>query len=135
MRKLILTLGLLGIFGAVTLSAGPQVNRLDANRVCVFEHNNYGGWQQCFNAGEQIGDLGSHGNKISSIRLYGNARVNVFTDKNFKGTSLQVTSNMSDLAQVRIQNTGFNLTWNEQERPRGPVFLGQPWDRSPRILC
>jgi len=114
MRKLILTLALLGTFGAG--SAGAQVYRQDnrraADRVCVYENNNYGGWEQCFSAGEQIGDLGSHGNKISSIRVFGNARVNVFTDKNFRGTSFLVASNTGDLAQVRLQGP-FNLTWND----------------------
>jgi hypothetical protein len=117
MRKLILTLGLLGTFAVLTLSLGAQVNRQDnrrqADRVCVYENNFYGGWEQCFAPGEQIGDLGAHANKISSIRVFGNARVTVFADKNFRGTSLEVTSDMNDLAQVRNQGP-LNATWNDR---------------------
>src|SRR6185503_7308925 len=103
MRKLIMTLGLLGVFSALSVTGFAQVNRdnrRQADRVCVYENNFYGGWEQCFSSGEQIGDLGAHARKISSIRLFGNARVTLFTDKNFRGRSLEVTSDLNDLAQV-----------------------------------
>jgi len=80
MRKLILTLALLGTFGAG--SAGAQVYRQDnrraADRVCVYENNNYGGWEQCFSAGEQIGDLGSHGIRSPRSEFLG-TRVSTFS--------------------------------------------------------
>jgi len=112
MRKLSVTLGLvIGIFSIASLTTTAQARR---NMVCVYENNNYGGWEQCFTPGEQIGDLGSHGNKISSIRVYGDARLTVFTNKNFEGTSMEVGGDMSDLAQRRLGGTSVvALTWND----------------------
>jgi len=57
MRKLSVTLGLvIGIFSIASLTTTAQARR---NMVCVYENNNYGGWEQCFTPGEQIGDLGT----------------------------------------------------------------------------
>jgi len=112
MRKLMLTLGLvIGVFSVVSLTMAAQARR---DMVCVYENNNYSGWEQCFMPGEQIGDLGSHGKKISSIRVYGDAHLTVFTNKNFEGASMEVGSDMSDLAQRRLGgNSVITLTWND----------------------
>jgi hypothetical protein len=64
--------------------------------------------------GEQITDLGGQGNKISSIRVYGEARMTVFANKNFEGTAMEVTADMSDLAQRKLaSNPIITLTWND----------------------
>src|SRR6476646_9158364 len=100
MRKLTVTLGLvIGIFGVVSLTTTAQARR---NMVCVYENNNYSGWEQCFTPGEEIPDLGGHGNKISSIRVYGDARMTVFANKNFEGASMEIGGDMSDLAQRKL---------------------------------
>ena len=117
MKKLTLMLSLLmGIFCALSLSAAAQSGRSNTTRaqVCVYEHNYFGGWQQCFNPGDEIGDLGSHRGKISSIRLFGDARVIVFADKDFKGASMDVASDLNDLAQTKMTSGIVNITWNDQ---------------------
>src|SRR4030095_9088104 len=74
----------------------------------------YSGWEQCFVPGEEIGDLGNHGNKISSIRVYGDARMTAFANKNFEGASMEVGADMSDLAQRKLTgNSVISLTWND----------------------
>src|SRR4030095_15800857 len=115
MRKLIVTLGLVGAISTFSLSASAQ-NR-QAERVCVYQNNFYGGWEQCYTPGQQIPDRGGHNSQVSSIRLYGGARVTVFSDKDYKGASMQVTSDMNDLAQVR-SGGGIvgNGTWNDRIR-------------------
>src|SRR5262245_52288964 len=104
MKKLTKILGLVFVIvSMVAVSASAQSTRGGGVRdqVCVYENNNYGGWQQCFAPGDQIPDLGDHRNKISSIRVFGDARLLAFADKNFQGVSLDVANDMSDLAQVK----------------------------------
>jgi len=112
MRKLTVTLGLaIGIFSVVSQTTAAQARR---DMVCVYENNNYGGWERCFTPGEQIGDLGSQGNKISSIRVYGDAHMTIFANKNFEGASMEVGADMSDLAQRKLGgNSVVSLTWND----------------------
>ena len=116
MKKLTLIFSLfVGISFALSSSASAQSGRTNTNaQVCVYENNNFGGWQQCFNPGDEIPDLGSHRGKISSIRVYGGARVTIFADKDFKGAFTDVTSDLSDLAQTRITTSILNVTWNDQ---------------------
>src|SRR5262245_31093822 len=85
MKKLTLILGLAFVTVAmVALSASAQTRGAVRNQVCVYENNNFNGWQQCFAPGDQIPDLGDHRNKISSIRVFGDARLLAFADKNFQ---------------------------------------------------
>ena len=113
MRKLTTTLGLIiGIFSAVSWTSAQS--RPGNSQVCLYEHSNYGGWQQCYQAGQEIPDLGSYRMKVSSIRVYGDARVTIFANKNFDGASLDVTSDLSDLAQQRIPGGIGTFTWNDQ---------------------
>ena len=60
MKKLALFLGL--VLGTVSLSviAAPQFGNRTATRVCVYEHNNFSGWERCFVPGERIEGL-THG--------------------------------------------------------------------------
>jgi hypothetical protein len=82
--------------------------------VCVYENNNYSGWEQCFMPGEQIGDLGDRRDKISSIRVYGDAHMTVFANRNFEGASMEIGADMSDLAQRKLTgNSIITLTWND----------------------
>lgn len=125
MRKLTLTLGLvIGIFSAVSWTTAAQTRSNARDQVCLYEHSNFGGWQQCYLPGENIGDLGNYRNNISSIRVFGNARVSIFANKNFDGASMEVTSDLRDLAQQRITGTVMALSWNdviESVRVTGPV--------------
>jgi|SRR5688572_5228884 len=115
MRKLTLTLVfVLGIFSVVSSTIAAQIQRNNArDQVCVFEHSNFGGWQQCFLPGEDVGDLGNYRNKISSIRVYGEARMTIFANKNFEGASMQVASDLSDLAQYKVPTSVISVTWND----------------------
>ena len=115
MKNLTLSLGLfLGMITTFSLSAAPQFGVRDNRRICVYEHNNFSGWEQCFVPGENIGDLGNHRNAISSIRLFGDARVTLFANKNYEGASLQVTSDLRDLAQVKMPGLAITGSWNDR---------------------
>lgn len=111
MKRLTLTLGLIGMLSVASFSAAAQARR--SNQVCVYENNHFGGWEQCFLPGEQIGDLGDHRNKISSIRIYGDARITIFANKNFEGASMEVASTLNDLAQQSLTGGIIPGTWND----------------------
>ena len=115
MKRLTITLGsLLGIIVIASLTVSAQDRRNSRDQVCVYENNHFGGWQQCFLPGEQIGDLGGHRNQISSIRIFGEARAQVFMDKNFEGTVLDVNSDLNDLAQQRMGSGIIAGNWNDK---------------------
>lgn len=112
MKKLTYVFGLAFVISSmVAVSATAQSRR---DQVCVYENNNFSGWQQCFAPGDAIPDLGDHRNKISSIRVFGDARLLAFADRNFGGTALDVASDMSDLAQVKSPNPFIAATWNDK---------------------
>ncbi len=116
MKKLALTIGmLLGIIAIASLTVAAQARRGDTrDQVCFYENNFFGGWQQCLLPGEQVGDLGAHRNQISSIRVFGDARVTAFMDKNFEGSSLDVNSDLNDLAQQRMGSGIIAGNWNDK---------------------
>ena len=116
MKKLTLTIGmLLGIIAIASLTVAAQARRGDTrDQVCFYENNFFGGWQQCLLPGEQVGDLGAHRNQISSIRVFGDARVTAFMDKNFEGSSLDVNSDLNDLAQQRMGSGIIAGNWNDK---------------------
>jgi Peptidase inhibitor family I36 len=115
MKRLTLTLGLfLGVIGIASLTLSAQTGRNTRDQVCVYEHSNFTGWQQCFLPGEQVGDLGGHRNQISSIRIFGDARVTAYLDRNFEGTTLDVNSDLSDLAQQKMGSSVIAGNWNDK---------------------
>jgi peptidase inhibitor family I36 len=115
MKKLTLTLGLLiGTLVVASLTLSAQQRRNERDQVCVYENNHFGGWQQCFLPGEQIGDLGAHRNQISSIRVFGDARAIAYLDRNFEGTALDVNSDLNDLAQQRMGAGIIAGNWNDK---------------------
>jgi hypothetical protein len=116
MKKVELTLGLLiALVAVIPLSASAQSGR---DRVCVYENNYYHGWEECFAVGEQIPDLGPRRNKVSSIRLFGNAMAVVYANKDFGGATMDVTADINDMAQVPLAQRGIlpgssTVSWND----------------------
>src|ERR1044071_1658539 len=66
--------------------------------VCFYEDINFGGRYLCSSTGDSTSRVPSGMNdKISSVRLFGNADVTMFRDPNFEGQSRIVDSNVPDL--------------------------------------
>lgn len=60
--------------------------------VCVYEHSFFGGAEQCYTTGD-IPDLGElWGDKISSIRIFGNAELEYWEHPNFQGNGRKTTA-------------------------------------------
>jgi hypothetical protein len=63
--------------------------------------------------GEQRDALAGYGDQISSIRVFGGARVSVFDDRNFIGARATLRQDAPDLEQLRVsQKPGH--TWSNR---------------------
>jgi hypothetical protein len=134
------TVGVLFSFGfAGQLIAAPQFGRdrgpgQGQDRVCVYKDIHYQGVEQCFNAGDTVSTLQSLNGQVSSIRIYGRARVTVYDATNFRGHTTMFTSSMPDLGQVRLDTKSWSdriqslqvSSGNASNGPYGnaPVYRG-----------
>jgi hypothetical protein len=72
---------------------------------CFYEDIDFGGRYFCARAGTDNARVPSGTNdEISSIRIFGNARVVVYRDPNFKGQARTFESNMTDLRQIGLND-------------------------------
>jgi hypothetical protein len=120
---------LLGLSLAPQLSAAPQFERSrdqnqDRDRVCVYQDINYQGWEECYSAGDEVADLKKHRNAISSIRVYGRARVTVYENEDFEGKSAEFSSDVRDLG---LRSLAGSKSWSDriQSLRVGSDFNGQ----------
>lgn len=82
--------------------------------VCVFDRAGYQGRMECFQAGDDVADLArlsGWNDKVSSIRVFGNARVVAFENAQFGGERLVIDRDIPDLNQLRMSR---NKTWNDK---------------------
>jgi hypothetical protein len=100
---------------------------------CFYEDINFGGRYFCARAGTSTTRVPSGMNdEISSIRIFGNARVVVYRDSNFKGASRQFDANMADLRRAGLNDrvTSFRIErgygGGYGYRPGGPAS-GTQW--------
>jgi hypothetical protein len=112
-------------------SAGFRGRRPDRSarredRVCVYQHTNYQGHSQCWDAGDEIVDLKQIGwnDGISSIRTFGGTRLAVYEHSGFQGRRLIVDSDIPDLTHVNTDGSH----WNDRI---SSVRIGDGWDRRP----
>jgi hypothetical protein len=82
-------------------------NRPARDRICVYEDVNYGGRSQCWTADEEARNLSGTGwnDRISSIRVFGRARVEIYRDSDYRGERLRLDRDVSDLGA---------MNWNDQ---------------------
>jgi hypothetical protein len=115
MKKLsLLTVTLLMVLCFAPQSpAAPQLGREQNNnqrdRVCFYQDIHFQGWEDCFNPGDEIGDLKGRKNQISSIRIFGRARVIVYDSTDFRGSQAEFSSDVPDLG---LRSLG-GKTWSD----------------------
>ena len=68
------------------------------DRVCFYEDFNYGGRSFCMEPGDRRNSLGPWNDRISSIRVFGDAEAQVCEHNNFNGRCAVVDSNQRRLA-------------------------------------
>ena len=130
-RAVILCVAVVSLYGAGLASAQPVWGheRYPNSGACFYENANYEGRYFCIRDGERLPELPHNMNdKISSIRLFGNAEAAVWRDHNMSGkTARFVTS------QRNLRDSG----WNDQISSL-EVFpahrVGEPlqWGRAPQ---
>lgn len=91
----------------------PRPGQRAEERVCVYQHVDYGGNSQCFDANEDVPDLRQIGwnDGISSIRVFGRTRLAVFEHGAFQGERLIVENDIPNLTTVNGRG-GWN--WNDR---------------------
>jgi Peptidase inhibitor family I36/Domain of unknown function (DUF4214) len=98
--------------------------------VCFYEDINYGGRYFCSPVGASTSEVSSgNEDEISSIRVFGDASVTVYRDRNFRGQSRVIDANLSDLRSLgfndRISSYQVDLSRGNSSRvtrryPNGP---------------
>jgi Peptidase inhibitor family I36 len=104
------------LIGLVPLSQaapqfGTQRNNNQRDRVCFYKDIHFQGWEDCYSPGDEVGDLKARKNAISSIRIYGRARVTVYDNTSFRGTSSEFSSDVPDLG---LRSSYGSHTWNDR---------------------
>jgi len=80
---------------------------------CFYKDRNFQGSYFCMRRGESRESLGSYGDEISSIRVFGGARVLVFDDRHFSGANQAFRNDIVDLHNRQVwQKSGH--TWNNR---------------------
>jgi hypothetical protein len=79
---------------------------------CFFTTAPFRGNKFCVRAGDKLPALpGNFGGNISSIQVYGGARVRIFNDRNFQNGSTTLTQSVADLRNVPFRG---GHTWNNR---------------------
>lgn len=79
---------------------------------CFFTDAGFQGDRFCVNRGQQLDRLpGNFGDNISSIQVFGHARVTVFNDRNFTGGSQEFRRSVGDLRSEPFRG---GHTWNNR---------------------
>jgi hypothetical protein len=116
MKKLsALVLGLMFAAGSAQFLSAAQFGSVreraqNRDRVCFYQDIQYQGWEQCYNAGDEIASLERRNDAVSSIRIYGRARVTVYDETEFRGRSAEFTADVPDLGR---RNLSGSRTWSD----------------------
>jgi hypothetical protein len=83
--------------------------------VCVFEKPGFDGRSKCWSANTDISDLSfaDWKDKISSVRVFGHARLVGYKDTNFHGDRIIIDHDVADLGTLPMARVG---NWNHEIR-------------------
>jgi Beta/Gamma crystallin/Phosphatidylinositol-specific phospholipase C, X domain len=75
-----------GLLTLASMQVAALNQSVEQDKVCFYHGDNFKGTSVCYDAGQSISDVGSqHHNNFTSVRVYGNAFVRAYQDKNFAG--------------------------------------------------
>ena len=83
----------------------------DTDRVCFYRDVEYQGPSWCYRPGDELADLRNRGNEISSIRIFGRARVIVWDGEEFMGVTDEFDMDVPDLRLRAIEG---RRNWNDR---------------------
>jgi hypothetical protein len=85
----------------------------DRGGACFYKDRDFGGSFICLRRGESKDFLGSYGDDISSIRVFGGARVTVYDDRNYTGARTTTNRDVPDLRNWSVEGKSGH-TWNNR---------------------
>lgn len=83
----------------------------DGDRVCFFRDVQFEGPSWCYRPGDELADLRDRGDEISSIRIFGRARVIVYDLDEFMGVADEFDM---DVADLRLRSMEGRRHWNDR---------------------
>ena len=83
----------------------------DGDRVCFYRDVEYQGPSWCYRPGDELSDLRNRKDEISSIRIFGRARVIVYDDEEFRGLTDEFDTDVPDL---RLRVMEGRRDWNDR---------------------
>jgi len=94
-------------------NSGPgRPRNLPSSGACFFKNVNFSGEYFCRDRGSNIGQVALD-DEISSIQIYGRARVTIYKDPGFNGPQATTDRSIPDLHQWRMPNNP-NLNWDNR---------------------
>jgi len=93
-------------------SGNWQGGNWERGGACFYSDRDFGGKYLCLRRGESRGKLGNLGDDISSIRVFGGARVLFYENDNFKGRASGTKRDVPDLRQLNLAGT--SRSWNNR---------------------
>jgi hypothetical protein len=121
MRKYALLSIVLVCFALLALPAFAKHHER-GDRVCVYKDSGFHGHAQCYLPGEEVADL-KHAD-ISSVRVFGNARVELFEDRDFGGRMMESSASLPDLHHIPMSSS---RSWNDHVGSLRIVPTDQPY--------
>jgi hypothetical protein len=100
-----------GMLLAVSVMPAAAQGGRDDDRVCFYRDVQYQGQAWCYRPGDELADLRDRRNEISSLRIFGRARVVVFDEREFLGASDEFDMDVADLT---LRNMDGRRTWNDR---------------------
>ncbi len=79
---------------------------------CFYKDSNFRGDYICLRRGESKNSVPNMNDRISSIRVFGGARVTFFVNSDFGGQRGTTSSDIGNLSNWRVQGT--NRSWNDR---------------------
>jgi hypothetical protein len=98
--------------GALTLSipaAARAQNSTPRVGVCFYEDADYRGNYFCATPGEEKPSVEDMNDRISSIRVFGGAQVEVFKDIDYKGTARRISGSVPNLGDLNDEVSSFRV--------------------------
>ena len=92
----------------------PGRNNQPRNGVCFYTDAEYRGESLCVNSNESRPSVGNFNDRISSIRIFGNAEVTVYEDSNFRGSRETFTQDMPHLGDWNDRISSFQANPGRQ---------------------
>jgi hypothetical protein len=97
---------------------------------CFYKDPDFRGDYFCMKRGERWPSLPPGFNdRITSIRIFRDARVRLFIDDNFRGVSVRLDHDVDDLRRLRLPDSPFK-SWNDRVSSIAVHRERDEWDRS-----